>query len=243
MILILASSRTDLESARGKLVLFLLDLQAKTNDASELREATNALLRKMRSVEVLYDRCIRSMRDFKSSDEEERRRNNGYWRPETDEYKNDATVFLECFHYSVRSLFDMLARITWYLYRDETQSIPHWKFSPQRWYFTRTERKRNPEYTSLIERAQTWIDLVFADRNSFTHYFAPDIDLNSEFSVVFEHRKPMVENHDRDRHVEDLDGYLKSVMTKLDSFLKEWVRVHKGRLLETHYMSLFDKEP
>jgi len=243
MILVLASSQTGLESARGKLVLFLLDLQAKTNDASALGEATNALLRKMISVEVLYDRCIRSMRAFKSSNAEERRRNNGYWRPETDEYRNDTAVFLECFHYSVRSLFDMLARITWYVYKEETQSIPHWKFSAQRRYFTRTERKRNPEYTSLIERTHTWIDRVFADRDSFTHYFVPDINLNSEFSVVFEHRKPMVEDHDRDRHVEDLDGYLKSVMTNLDSFLKEYVRVHKGRLLETHYMSLFDTEP
>lgn len=153
--------------------------------------------------------------------------------PKTTYYIHEAPLYLESFLYFLTSLFDILAKMTQYLYPAHKTAIPKRYFVKQIRFFTQTEPECDNEYRMVLERNRQWIETVFKNRNTFAHDFAPFFAFGDDGTVVFEHREPENSDLTRKRQFQSTKSYLKETLTNLYSFLGDYAKVQRRKVPES----------
>jgi len=224
----------DFSLARNEFSFFSRDIRNKLKQDASIVEYLEAFYHKLNSVAILYDKCLQSLAELESAVRDEMAQTNIVVMHKTMRYLIETSTYFECFHHFLYSLFEALAHITGYVYLDETRgACPRQNFGHQIIYFTVVERGRNADYTNLIEQSKSWIDPILNNRHAFTHYFAPFLGFDQDFSVIFEHRQPEVGSIDREKIFEPLRTYTVNTFSNLLTFLTDYVKVHRSRVPES----------
>jgi len=213
-----------------RLWFFSIDLRKSVSDPI-IHEYTVALRHKLDATKFLFallgSTTKKALIAFKEESE-----NENIALDDTMKYDFQSLVYFEAFLYFVSSMFDVLACITYYLYKTETNSIPQSSFKSQMNYFMKEEPSRDSEYAELLRNHATWIDNIFENRNAFAHFYTPFLGFDGD-TLVFEHRKPKQGNPDRDGQFQSVTTYMMDTMKNIDEFLSEYIRIQRKRVPET----------
>ncbi len=216
-----------------ELSFFLRDLRELRNTGdAEIHEYTIALTHKLLAVELLLKLYLPTTKKVQPTLNVTDKQDNIFVE-EIPHYSFESMVYFESFLYFVTSMFDVLACVTYYLYRSVTNSIPQSSFKKQMSYFINIEPTRDAEYTGLLSKNKVWIDNVFENRDSFAHFFTPFFGLDQNGVIVFESRKPKETDPDRAAQFQSATDYMIETLKKINNVLQEYVRIQRRHVPET----------
>lgn len=222
-------TREDIESRLHRLFLGLV------HDGSHFSTITylSAFDQKLFAVGLVADECVELVRAYYA--EYDKQKNSGDI-PDITEvivlYRK-ITTYLEAFFYFLCSLFDVLAKYTPYFCPSLPQASSRTDYFRRQLTYFMAHPEIDKQYADLLKRSKLWIDLIFENRNTFTHRKSPLLILaEGKAPLMFELQGPETQESSRPMRLElfeSIEKYLIETVNQLYGFLAAYVAIQENR--------------